>query len=173
MSLNAGSILETDHAHLDTLLRDAINAFDVDAEHTYRSLDLFWARLAMHIRAEHVVVFPALREADANGQLAHGDIPNILDELRHDHDFFMTELARAIKALRLVFSFGNEEETIVVVRGIVEQVQSRLKQHNRVEEEMIYPMISSLGPPTAEIAAKVLKQLENLPQRFHSDNKPK
>jgi len=168
MSSDAGSILESDHASLDKLLQDAISALEVDAAHTYRSLDIFWARLAMHIRAEHVVVFPALRAADSNGRLERSDVPEILTVLRHDHDFFMTELARAIKALRLVFHFGNEAETVHIVRGIVEQVNTRLEQHNRIEEEIIYPIIASLETPPAEVAAQVLKQLENLPHRFRS-----
>jgi iron-sulfur cluster repair protein YtfE (RIC family) len=171
LGLEADSILESDHSSLDALLDDATSALDLDAEQTYRALDLFWARLAVHIRAEHLVVFPALLQASENGHLADDDIPMILTDLRHDHDFFMKELARAIKALRLVFSFGNDQATIEIVRGLIVAVKLRLEAHNRIEEEMIYPMIAGLESSDGVIASRVLKELENLPNRFRSSDK--
>ena len=61
-----------------------------------------------------------------------------LPDLRHDHDFFMNQLARAVKALRLVPDFGNETETFIDIRQLIETVTKRLARHNEIEEKTIY-----------------------------------
>ena len=56
--------LAHDHAELGKLLGEVKAALDnKDVARTNASLDLFWARLAIHIRAEHLHVFPALVDA--------------------------------------------------------------------------------------------------------------
>ena len=98
------NILESDHQELDVLLAEAESALAVaDPEAVFRSLDLFWARLAMHIRAEHVRLFPALREARVDED-RRVRLLQLLAELRHDHDFFMVELARAIAPVLVEFT---------------------------------------------------------------------
>ena len=172
MSSKIEKILEADHSELDVLLERVFAAVDAaDAEATFRHLDFFWARLAMHIRAEHVRLFPAVRGIAEGAGDDLGDIPAILDELRHDHDFFMRELARAIKAMRLVFYFGNADETFVTVRRILVDIKARLEAHNRIEEERVYRLAddSRLGRDAiVELMASVQKELDNYPQRFAS-----
>jgi len=54
-------LLGHDHTDLGESLSElfaALNAGDV--EKSYERLDMFWARLAMHIRAEHLHLFPAI-----------------------------------------------------------------------------------------------------------------
>ena len=69
----------------------------------FELLDLFWARLAIHIRAENLHLFPALANAPASRFTGKGGLPtrdeahNVLLQLRSDHDFFMKELAEMIK----------------------------------------------------------------------------
>lgn len=166
--------LENDHAELDDLVARTFTALDdADAARIFENLDYFWARLGMHIRAEHLRLFPAVREIASRSQELAA-IPKILDRLREDHDFFMTELARAIKAMRLVFSFGNEAETFVVVRGILEAVVERLTEHNDIEEEQIYTLMSDefLDDDSAEqLLASVQKELARYPARFESRSK--
>jgi iron-sulfur cluster repair protein YtfE (RIC family) len=163
---SAADILEADHAELHVLLErtfSAIRGRNLTA--SYAATDLFWARLAMHIRAEHLHLFPLVRErGDAR-------ILGILDELRHDHDMFMTELARAIKALRLAFHFGNEEETLVTVRQLVERVADRLKIHDEVEERKIYPLVADTmrGADGRRLSEGIIRELQNYPQRFGGD----
>lgn len=170
---SADVLLTADHNELDRLYLQTLEALDQGgAAETFGRLDLFWARLAVHIRAEHLRLFPAVLELADSARTKAGssaDLSAVIDELHRDHDFFMLELARAIKAMRLVFYFGNEAETFIVVRGILERVRSRLEEHNRIEEELIYPMAGAdvIGnDAAAELAVKVRKQVENLPPRF-------
>src|ERR1051325_2506367 len=86
--------LSDDHDAVSEVLKQLLTALDNnDVATSFSRLDLLWARLAVHIRAEHLHLFPAvtkhLRESHA-----------IVENLRTDHDFFMRELARAIAILR-------------------------------------------------------------------------
>lgn len=55
------SLLEDDHSELGQLLSE-LNAelAKSNLTHSFELLDLFWARLAVHIRAENLHLFPAL-----------------------------------------------------------------------------------------------------------------
>ena len=105
MKSDVETILESDHEELDRLLGQTLQAIDsVHCREAYLALDYFWARLAIHIRAEHLSLFPAVRaiaERNEGDGYSLCDIPKLLDDLRHDHDFFMVELARAINASNL------------------------------------------------------------------------
>ena len=166
-------ILESDHKELDELLAKAAGSVrSADLNAAYHDVDRFWARLAMHIRAEHLRLFPFVRTA-AETDLHDHEMPAILEGLRVDHDFFMRELARAIKALRLVFDFGNAEETFALVGHILSEVRERLDEHNRVEETIVYPVATEkfLSPADlADLTSSVKKELDNYPQRFKEDN---
>jgi len=161
--------LEDDHTELDTLVEKVMAAIEAeDAADTLAKLDFFWARLGIHIRAEHLRLFPVVREVAKRAPDLES-IPEILVVLREDHDYFMTELARAMKAMRLVFSFGNEAETFANVRGLVEGVVERLKIHNEIEEQQIYTLTGSdfLEPAEAdELLASVKSELDRYPNRF-------
>ncbi|MEP7213491.1 MAG: hypothetical protein ABI791_10465 [Acidobacteriota bacterium] len=177
--MNAHDQLESDHTELDRLLENIFEAIDgEDCTETYRRLDFFWARLAMHIRAEHLRLFPAVLQIgdshlqDAGSGEVPADLVKIIDGLHDDHDFFMRSLARAIKAMRLVFDFGNEKETLAIVREMLEGVQGRLVPHNRIEEDQIYPLASGKLLRTEdldELSRTVRKELDNLPHRFAAD----
>ena len=67
MNNSVESLLEDDHAALGELLAE------LDSElakpnfvRGFELLDLFWARLAVHIRAENLHLFPALANAPAS-----------------------------------------------------------------------------------------------------------
>jgi iron-sulfur cluster repair protein YtfE (RIC family) len=159
--VSAGDILEADHRELDQLLAELVDQLAADLPDlvaVYHKLDLFWARLAVHIRAEHLVLFPAVVAAASENN--HERLVAIIGDLRHDHDFFIKELARAIKALRLVPDFGNEAETFVIIRELLDGVSNRLVPHNAIEEKGIYPLADR------ETSSRVLKELDNLPKRF-------
>jgi iron-sulfur cluster repair protein YtfE (RIC family) len=101
------SLLEDDHESLGQLLTELDGEL---AKHNFSRafelLDLFWARLAIHIRAENLHLFPALANARASLFTGKGGLPtrdeahNVLLQLRSDHDFFMKELAEMIKSAR-------------------------------------------------------------------------
>ena len=167
MPTNAADILERDHRELDGLLAELLRELARDTPDpitAYHRLDLFWARLAVHIRAEHLVLFPALRESAKDDASKSDKLAAVLVELRHDHDFFMKELARAVKALRLVADFGNEAETFAVIRPLVAAVAARLAAHNDLEERSVYPR-ADLSPSAR---SAIQKELTNLPNRFSS-----
>lgn len=161
--MNICDLLKADHRDLDALFDKVFDAAaSDDRELTFSTLDLFWARLAMHIRAEHLCLFPAIRDA-AEG--CDTQMTELLDRLRHDHDFFMTELARAIKALRLTNDPANEGETLQIVRTIITAVRVRLVEHDSIEEELVYPAADDAAD-AHELAANVRRELDNYPARF-------
>src|SRR6188768_2088290 len=92
MNLRADKILESDHADLNKLQADVQRSLAGDDLHrTHEALDLFWGRLALHIRAEHLRLFPALFSVNKSSGLSE-----LISLLREDHDFFMTELGSLI-----------------------------------------------------------------------------
>lgn len=102
-------LLEEDHNQLADLLAELKSRLKGgDAQEVFAALDVFWARLALHIRAEHLCVFPAILNAAPAKFSARDDVPSFEEEsaaietLRADHNFFMDELAKAVKSLREV-----------------------------------------------------------------------
>lgn len=62
--MTQSTLLAHDHSELDSTLAGLVSAlFEGDAARSLERLDLFWARLAMHIRAENLYLFPALLRA--------------------------------------------------------------------------------------------------------------
>ena len=170
------SLLEDDHEALGQLLTE------LDTELTKASvvrsfdlLDLFWARLAVHIRAENLHLFPALANADHSLFGSKAGLPTaeesdqILSRLRSDHDFFMKELAEMMKAARgiRVGELANSEEA-EDMRKRLAVIRKRLETHNRLEEEQVYTWPSVLfDQETVTALSKHLRhELENLPPRF-------
>jgi iron-sulfur cluster repair protein YtfE (RIC family) len=81
------TLLAHDHEELDGTLAELKSALSAgDAVRSLERLDRFWARLAMHIRAENHELFPVLKRAAAEAPDAE-KILSILAGLRHDHDF--------------------------------------------------------------------------------------
>jgi hypothetical protein len=170
------SLLEDDHALLGQLLTE------LDAElskpniaRAFELLDLFWARLAVHIRAENLHLFPALANAPASLFTAKDPLPaseevhKVLARLRSDHDFFMKELAREIKAMREIA--GSPEahlEELEVLRQCLANVRERLEAHNLLEEKQAYVWPSMLfdEQTSADLCDQLRHELENLPPRF-------
>lgn len=155
------SMLSHDHAEVDLLLDDALAklAFG-DPVEAFGAIDLFWARLAMHIRAEHLHFFPAAVEIASREAIS--DIFETLERLRGDHDFFMHQLAELIKKIRTlkVENRGEAERVLGAIR-------ERLIEHNAIEEARVYPLQRFLSEVEKEhLAASVTKELNKLPPRF-------
>jgi len=167
-----------DHAELGDLLNQVSAALEAnDTMRTHTALDMFWARLAMHIRAEHLHLFPAILRSASRSRSDGGDqtLPpeepeNTIAELRDDHDFFMRELSQGIAITRslLTNAEANTAEPLEAVNQKVAAVRARLVKHNQIEETGIYVWSSSLlrAVERSELAAEVQKELENLPPRF-------
>jgi hypothetical protein len=177
---NAGEalrLLAADHAELDGLLRALRAELEGgDAAAALARLDLFWARLAMHIRAENLHLFPAILAALSGDEARRDQTTPSREEaradiarLRGDHDFFMHELAGAVKAMRGLKHGGVREGNVLGdVNRVVRTLDGRLAAHNRLEEERVYrlPAVLLTAAEQAELAARVRRELDNLPPRF-------
>jgi hypothetical protein len=174
----AAALLADDHAALDTRLGELCAALErADAAHAFELLDLVWARLAVHIRAEHLRLFPALMSAcarfDANehGTPTRAEAQRIIARLRHDHDLFMHELAGAVQTMRELTAAPGIKPAGARQRGVLQTVlalRERLAQHNELEEERVYRWASALlsADEQAQLIVSLRRELENLPPRF-------
>jgi hypothetical protein len=150
--------LSNDHRDVNEVLKQLLTALqNKDVAASYTRLDLLWARLAVHIRAEHLHLFPALIGRLPKAQL-------VVEKLRTDHDFFMTELARAVAVLRKV----PTPLELSSVLDVVLEVDKRLANHNEIEENQIYRWASTIltEPEQIDLAARIAAELENRPSRF-------
>ena len=176
-------VLAEDHESLDELLQSLLTDFHVgDPSATFARLDLFWARLAMHIRAENLHLFRSIVNVVQADNYVPEDkivereiVVESVNSLRADHDFFMHDLASAVNAMReCLVSKDPVKETEVrqEVWRLINGVSERLKSHNRVEEEFVYGLPEKLLSVVkqVELAAEVRRELENLPPRFSSEN---
>ena len=178
MFSEASQRLADDHSALDEVLsglRKALANGDVADSHA--RLDLFWARLAVHIRAEHLHLFPAiingLSKIPAGQAVAptRNEGQQAIERLRGDHDFFMHGLARAIGILRDLMNNLDPmtlDEGMRVVREAVLEVQNRLTIHNELEESQVYRWAETIltEQEQAELATRISAELANLPPRF-------
>lgn len=132
-------------------LLTALNNNDVRESHA--KLDLLWARLAVHIRAEHLHLFPAVA-----ARVSEAD--TVIENLRADHDYFIRELAQAIGILRA--------ESLATVLDTVRRVEQRLTSHNEIEEKQVYDWTRSVLSDTEQtaLAARINAELEKRPPRF-------
>jgi len=170
--------LAHDHAELNSLLSQLWLALESgEVQQIHSRLDLFWARLAIHIRAEHLQLFPAilrsLREKlkDTSPAPALGAVENSIKELSLDHDFFMHELAGAIKTVRDLAQITNRQfvdKQLEKLRTRIAAIEERLSAHNRLEEEEIYLWTGNLlsNAEQSELAARLREELVKMPPRF-------
>ena len=169
------SLLEDDHESLDLLLTE------LDAElakpnsaRVFELLDLFWARLAVHIRAENLYLFPALVNAGRALFNGKGGLPtselahHMLLSLRSDHDFFMKELASIMKHAREIRGQVAIPQEAEELRRRLAVIRKRLGTHNRLEEEHVYtwPILLLDEKTNAALRDDLQHELGNLPPRF-------
>ena len=170
------SLLEDDHDSLGELLSKLeVEMAGNSVARTFELLDLFWARLAIHIRAEHLHLFPAVEDApaalfDRKGLPAASEVRDVVARLRYDHDFFMKELAQMINTMReIIADSESSSEAIRNLRPRLAAVRERLEEHNRLEEQQVYLWPSLVLDETSimTLVENVRHELENLPGRFH------
>ena len=157
--------LSDDHHSVDEVLKQLLAALDHrDVQTSYARLDLLWARLAVHIRAEHLHLFPAVTKHLAEAQA-------VVEDLRTDHDFFMRELARAIGILREFSGRTSDKTKLAAVREAVVEIEKRLATHNDIEEKKVYRWSSTILTETeqSDLLARINAELENRPPRFSED----
>jgi len=147
--------LAADHGEIDRLFREVRVAVERGQQtEAHRALDRVWMRLAVHIRAEHKVLFPAAAEARPG-------LEPVLRILREDHDFFMATLAEAVNALK------SSAVDWLAVRSALGAVQERLVFHNALEEDRIYPLADQFPQEQRRrLGGDVARELAALPTRY-------
>lgn len=162
--------LSDDHNAIGELLNKLLTALDTnDVPTSYFELDLFWARLAVHIRAEHLHLFPEVMSAIERRSVTElNEARAMIENLRADHDFFMHELARAVAILRELKNTTPIDQKMSAVRSIVAEVERRLSDHNLIEEAQIYLWSSTLLTESDQIKllTEIQHELDNRPPRF-------
>lgn len=167
-----------DHAAIDKVSKQLQIALrDSDVQTAHGKLDLFWARLAVHIRAEHLHLFPTVLSGLENASVNHASAPSlekaqtVVAELRQDHDFFMHELALAVGIMRELLTLPQKfiaPEGLKNVERIVLEVEERLIKHNELEETQIYHWVTILlnSEEQAKLANQITTELLKHPPRF-------
>ncbi len=170
-------LLAHDHAELDELLAAAFSELRAGKlDQSAESLDFFWARLAMHIRAEHLHLFPGLlRAVETRTQKTRARrspsleaARNTIARLQDDHDYFMRELAAAVKKLR------NQHQRNATASPDVQEklmaVSRRLETHNELEESQVYQWTGVLLEAGERVVLneRMQSELGDLPARFGS-----
>ncbi len=174
MTVSTKDILSADHEELGRLLDRAFMSLErADGPNALASIDLFWARLAMHIRAEHLHLFPVLLRSNYSTENEQKDdnsspnsVTNIIEQLRSDHNWFMNELASLIKQMRL-FVFSERSDAIAAIDRL-ETFRERLTIHDEIEEAEVYPLVEQILEPAEVLALnmRIKKELEKFPLRF-------
>jgi len=167
-----------DHAALDKVLKElqaALRSSDLETAHF--KLDLFWARLAVHIRAEHLHLFPTVLSSLESAAGSHVSAPSldegkgVVAQLRQDHDFFMHQLALAVEIMRELLTLPKQvtvPEGMNNIKKIVLEVERRLIRHNELEENQIYHWATILlsSEEQQKLQDQITKELRNRPARF-------
>ena len=178
ISLEMSDQLAHDHRELDKLLDELQSLLQSGtAKEIHRCLDFFWARLAVHIRAEHLGLFPAVIRAFESRPENGAETPclteaqSLIAELRQDHDFFMHQLSRGIASVRTSLSAGESDlrnNQLANLKRRIAAVTDRLASHNKLEEEGIYLWVGALlsQREQSDLRALVREELANLPPRF-------
>jgi hypothetical protein len=178
MLSQASQRLADDHVALDEVLsqlQTGLNSGEAAGSHS--QLDLFWARLAVHIRAEHLHLFPAVMNslsctsAEQRFSLTLSEARTGVERLRADHDFFMHELAQAIGILRDLLKATDRhavDDGIRIVRAAVLEIEKRLVLHNELEENTIYRWAAIIlnDQEQTDLAMRINAELANRPSRF-------
>lgn len=172
-------LLDHDHSELDAVLQTVFAALaEGSVDGAFECVDVFWARLAVHIRAENIRLFPALlRASEATPPRSHAPTPDeivgTVARLRDDHDFFMMELTEAVKELRELRGKVRPvtAEAIAEVRRRLDRVSDRLSEHNALEETRAYRWVSALLSQWEQenLAEGIRRELENVPARLSSE----
>jgi len=173
--------LADDHLAIEWVLNELKTALENgEVKTTHAKLDLFWARLAVHIRAEHLHLFPAVVAGARNKSANDPSLPDrnqmevAIERLLDDHEFFMRELAAAIQIAR---KLGKSSDTRMDLEGlkkienIVIQIERRLETHNELEENQVYLWAGIVlsEEKQSELATRVERELANIPPRFSTE----
>jgi hemerythrin superfamily protein len=169
------TVLTDDHSEIDTLASDLLAALeDGDKLKVFARLDLLWARLAVHIRAEHLCLFPSILEANfshTGSGPTYQEAQGVIDQLQLDHEFFMRELGTSVNGMRKQQDAATDDavrKQFRKVRRSVSEIQIRLAKHNQLEENHVYKWVNVLLDEAEQsvLVARIRSEIENIPPRF-------
>jgi hemerythrin-like domain-containing protein len=171
MSSAIEQLLASDHSEIDAILARVFAALDSGCrDEILLSLDRFWARLAVHIRAEHKELFPtlvAVAQSKLGSSEQAGQFRLLIDDLRRDHSDFMRQLA-------ILVSNEREEEKVeyAEIRQRLEVLSSRLALHNEIEESNVYSLANRLlsESDAVGLCTRIEMELRHMPPRFVQSN---
>lgn len=175
---DASRRLSDDHLAIHQVLHELKTTLEnCEVETSHAKLDLFWARLAVHIRAEHLHLFPTIMAGvrentpDDSSKLTLMAAEAAIDELRGDHNFFMDALAEAMQTIRTLGKFSDQRkdlEGLKRIRDAVLEIERRLVRHNEIEENKIYRWAALVlsEQEQIELMTKIEQELANRPPRF-------
>lgn len=170
--------LKSDHAVLEEMINQlTIYLGKADLPRAFESLDLLWGSLACHIRAENICLFPAILNAPRerfgaeHNFLEYEDAKAAIDQLRNDHNAFITELAQAMKILRSVMMHPETfvtEDPVIDLKNRIVSFKELLRKHNESEEQLVYswPALLLDEDNLAQLEVGVKTEIENLPSRL-------
>lgn len=170
------TLLAHDHSELDAALAAAFIALAAgDIEPSFHQLDIFWARLAMHIRAENLHLFPALLHA-AERPKQSSSVPSlkairsVIAQLRDDHDFFMSEITAAVRQLRGLRRVDHQDSSriLAAVSEQMVRVSQRLETYNALEESQVYHWAGTLLDEAEQkaLSESIQRELDHFPPRL-------
>jgi iron-sulfur cluster repair protein YtfE (RIC family) len=174
----SAEILKHDHNKLAKLFEKLKASLQNCGVEEFQVLDLFWAQLAVHIRAEQLCLFPAILSADrklfgVEGVPSFEDAELAIAQLKSDHNFFMDQLAEAVKTFRGILAQSlpacESAKRLDSISERINLVASQLESHNLMEELQVYvwPQLI-LNPKELDgLNAALKRELENLPARFN------
>lgn len=167
--------LKSDHETLEELLSDLIRLLKKpDIQWAFELLDLFCAKLTVHICAENVCLFPAILGAPADA-FSGDNVPSreevkaTIERLKSDHMFFIEELGQAVKLMRPLLDEQPSEETREILHSVLKAtaaVAIRMAHHQEIEEKNIYRWTQLLltFDEMSLLEAGVVESLSSLPE---------
>lgn len=174
-------LLDHDHSEIEGLMAEFFHRLEAgDPMQCHHTLDLLWARLAVHIRAEHLHLFRVLlHEAEQSDPAAAArsrprleTVRETLAHLRREHDVFMHDIWAVLKQLRSLHLPADgrmSAEARHDIREKVEAISRHLHAHNRREETEVYRWADEWLAPAerADLNEKMKAELAHMPPRIH------
>lgn len=172
--------LDRDHKQMEDVLEDLTVILQrQDLNRAFELLDLFWSQLTIHIRAENVCLFPAILTAPRTsfsadkGLPSYEEVKTTIDTLREDHRFFAEQISQALRQIRELMAQtsepqSNAESQLLEIKRRMITVANRLREHNRLELQEVYPWPELLLPPAEyELLKAVLAgEVERIPSQL-------
>ena len=137
MNTGSANVYRTITGAADKVLKQPDGVEEQGCETVHTKLDLLWARLAVHIRAEHLHLFPAVTNRFT-------EVESVVESINWHAQIAISSCVNSRVRLVIFVNFyaageceGRGQIDCCSRRGSRE-VENRLVNHNEVEENQIY-----------------------------------